>query len=329
MPQLVSIIIPTFNSANFIEACIKSALNQSYPYIEVIVVDDGSEDNSFELAQRYVKLGVKVFKQINKGASAARNFGLKHANGTYIQFLDADDLLAENKIELQMRELLKHPNSISFGDCINFKISPTAKHNIVNSHIARKIKFIETPKNFIKKLYGVIDNLPAGMVEIHSWLCPKNIIENAGRWNETLSVDDDGDFFLRVILKAKKVIYVPESLVYYRKHEFGSLSNANGRKNIAASIKSVNCKAETLIGYYPNDMEFKTMISDAFWQLAVRAYPEFKDLSQTSIKYALKILGEKRIPKLYIGNHFFDFIANQLHWKLARNLQYLKQKYIS
>jgi glycosyltransferase involved in cell wall biosynthesis len=328
MTPLVSIIIPAFNAAPFIDTCIKSAMRQSYPHIEIIVVDDGSEDNTFELAKTYVKFGVKIFRQINKGASVARNVGIKNAKGSYIQFLDADDLLEENKIELQMKVLLKYPNSISFGNCINFKVSPSATNNILNSHEARKINFIEPPIKLIKKLYGGIDKIPAGMIEVHSWLCPKNIIEDAGEWNETLSVDDDGDFFLRVILKAKQVIYVPESLVYYRKHEQESLSNVNSKKSISDAIKSINCKGITLMDFSPNDMEFKAIISEAFWQLAIRAYPEHKELSRKSIEYASKILGEVRIPKFYIGNKIFDFIANRLHWKLARNLQYLKQKYI-
>ncbi|NNC82849.1 MAG: glycosyltransferase family 2 protein [Flavobacteriales bacterium] len=110
MSELVSIIIPCYNAADFLERCVRSAVEQTYPSTEVICVDDGSTDATWqvlqELAGRFPEL--KLIHQENQGAPAARNAGLEMARGAYIQFLDADDRLMPEKIEHQMQCLQKN-----------------------------------------------------------------------------------------------------------------------------------------------------------------------------------------------------------------------------
>ncbi|HZX58320.1 MAG TPA: glycosyltransferase family A protein, partial [Mucilaginibacter sp.] len=102
---LVSIIIPVYNSEKHLAETISSALEQTWPNKEIIIVDDGSADNSLAIAKSFASENVKVFHQPNKGASAARNKGIQEAKGDYIQFLDADDLLMPNKIAAQVKQL--------------------------------------------------------------------------------------------------------------------------------------------------------------------------------------------------------------------------------
>src|SRR5579871_6111210 len=102
MPPLVSILIPAYNAENWISDTLKSALAQTWPNKEIIVVDDGSRDRTREVAETFSGAGVKVVSQKNAGASAARNHALRLCRGDYIQWLDADDLLAPDKITLQM-----------------------------------------------------------------------------------------------------------------------------------------------------------------------------------------------------------------------------------
>src|SRR5262245_17269465 len=90
---LVSILIPAFNSERWIQESIVSALGQSWPNKEVIVVDDGSSDTTYEVAQAFESRGVKLISQPNRGAAAARNTAYAHSSGDYIQWLDADDIL--------------------------------------------------------------------------------------------------------------------------------------------------------------------------------------------------------------------------------------------
>src|SRR5438876_12039612 len=102
MAPLVSILIPAYNSERWIAETIKSALNQTWPRKEIIVVDDGSRDQTLATARRFASKTVAVISQENQGASAARNKALQLCQGDYIQWLDADDLLAPDKIQRQM-----------------------------------------------------------------------------------------------------------------------------------------------------------------------------------------------------------------------------------
>jgi glycosyltransferase involved in cell wall biosynthesis len=107
---LVSIIIPTYNYAGFLHRAIQSCLNQSYKAIEIIIIDDGSTDNTKEIVQSY---GDKIIyiRQVNSGVSSARNNGLEHASGDFIAFLDADDYFTENAIEIRLTVLIQNPDA--------------------------------------------------------------------------------------------------------------------------------------------------------------------------------------------------------------------------
>ena len=107
MKELVSILIPCYNAEKWLHEAIESALSQTWKDKEIIVVDDGSTDNSLKIARQYESNLVKVISQENKGAPAARKIALKYARGDYIQWLDADDMLAHDKIEKQM-EMAQH-----------------------------------------------------------------------------------------------------------------------------------------------------------------------------------------------------------------------------
>lgn len=118
--ELVSVVIPCCNNEHFIGAAIESSLSQSYPYIQVIVVDDGSSDHSLEIIQSYGDR-IEWTAQKNQGGGAARNRGLELATGYYIKFLDADDVLLPNSISKQMRNTHKIHNdckAIVYGDAI-------------------------------------------------------------------------------------------------------------------------------------------------------------------------------------------------------------------
>src|SRR5882724_7245521 len=105
MKPLVSMIIPAYNAEEWIAATVQSAIGQSWPRKEIIVVDDGSRDRTAEVARRFASKEVVVVSTQNQGAAAARNHGLRLCQGDYIQWLDADDLLAPDKIERQLAAL--------------------------------------------------------------------------------------------------------------------------------------------------------------------------------------------------------------------------------
>src|SRR5436190_3441118 len=115
MAPLVSILIPAYNSERWIAETIKSALNQTWPRKEIIVVDDGSRDQTLATARRFASKTVAVISQENQGASAARNKALELCQGDYIQWLDADDLIAPDKIANQVEASEHYGNRTLFS----------------------------------------------------------------------------------------------------------------------------------------------------------------------------------------------------------------------
>ncbi|NEU06791.1 glycosyltransferase family 2 protein, partial [Flavihumibacter sp. R14] len=117
---LVSIIIPVYNSEKLLTQAIQSAKDQTWVHTEIIIIDDGSEDSSLAIARSFETENIRVLKQKNQGASAARNMGLHHAKGDYIQFLDADDIISPNKISDQLLLLENDPMYLGLCGTVYF-----------------------------------------------------------------------------------------------------------------------------------------------------------------------------------------------------------------
>src|SRR5262245_12357649 len=109
MNPLVSILIPAYNAQEWIADTLESAVGQTWPNKEIIVVDDGSRDQTLAVAQRCADRGVTIVAQPNQGAAAARNTAMAHSRGDYIQWLDADDLLSPDKIAAQIAAAARPP----------------------------------------------------------------------------------------------------------------------------------------------------------------------------------------------------------------------------
>jgi glycosyltransferase involved in cell wall biosynthesis len=216
---LVSIVIPVYNAAKYLAACIESVVQQSYPAIEIIVVDNGSTDDSKSIAKNYQK--VIFLEEHQKGASVARNTGIKTAKGKYIQFLDADDLLHPDKIKNQVEILNQADDCLALCPTIYFFDGENPEVEEINH------EWFSTGSNntldFLIKLYGgsLVGPHYGGMIQPNAWLTPKKLIEYIGLWDESLTLDDDGEFFCRVILAAKEIKYAADSINFYRKFKQG------------------------------------------------------------------------------------------------------------
>ncbi|MFN3504774.1 MAG: glycosyltransferase family 2 protein [Caldimicrobium sp.] len=184
MPPLVSVIIPTYNRAYILPVAIESVLNQTYPNIELLLVDDGSKDNTPYLASKYKLKYIRLPK--NFGPSFARNRGIEHSKGTYIAFLDSDDAFVKNKIETQIEFLESHPQyHLVQSDEIWFK--GTKKIN---------------PKKYHKKASGYFLDRAVKLcvVSISTVLMKKEIFKKVGLFDVDFPVCEDYEFWLRVAL---------------------------------------------------------------------------------------------------------------------------------
>jgi glycosyltransferase involved in cell wall biosynthesis len=320
---LVSIIIPCYNTENHLIETINCVINQSWPHKEIIIIDDGSKDNSYRIAKEFESENIIVLKQENKGASAARNTGLSIAKGDYIQFLDADDLISPEKIELQVKLLEENKGYLSISSTVNFKDG----ENYLKKKPAKTWMdgYFNTNLDFAYKLYGGGFAGPeyGGMVTIHAWLCPKFILENAGPWNEKLSMDDDGEYFCRVILHAEGICHAKGAINYYRQHfKSKNLSAQLTFKGFESMLNAANLKYNLLRGKLDTILLNK-VFSVYYQQIATASYPRFKTISKKAVENAKKV-GIKKIN--YIAGPVSIFLSKLLGWKFARLVNYWRFK---
>ena len=318
---LVSVIIPLYNAEKYIAETIQNVLNQTYQPIEVIIVDDGSTDTSLSVAKSFESENVKVFSQTNKGASPARNYGLREAKGEFIQFLDADDLLSDKKIEEQVLILKNNKEKVSVCPIFHFFEGDNLSDAVVDKDWYHGS--FDNPVKFLIQLYGGCE-AEGSMITIHSWLTSRYLIDKAGLWDERLTVDDDGEFFCRVLLASSGIECANKAICFYRKFvENKSLSAQSGYKAMLSAFLSLEQKRKHLAAY-ENVPSYKRAFSRAYKRMAVQAYPQFKDIAEACIRNIKELGGTNH--DVTLGGTGIEFVKKIAGWKIARQLQYSFRK---
>ena len=226
----VSILIPAYNAERFVGAALQSALDQTWPDTEIIVVDDGSKDQTYAVAKRYESAKVKILRQGNRGAAAARNAALRQAQGDFLQYLDADDLLSPDKIREQVLLLQQHPGYVSVSSAMYFFDGEDPKAGLLERSGALDS---DHPVEFLAQLLG--SEGPTRTIPYGAWLTPRAVAEAAGSWDDTVrSPDDDGEYFSRVMLASKGVRASHEGCYFYRKFRQGGSYSSTYSETIFA-----------------------------------------------------------------------------------------------
>lgn len=215
MNELVSVIIPNFNYANYVCDAVDSVLRQDYDQIEIIVVDDGSTDDSVTVLKKYGSQ-IKLIQNSNSGAPAARNFGLNSSTGTYIAYLDADDYWHPSKISKQIALIKSFNCSLVYCQMkilnVDDEIIETTQESISGNF---RREFLENP---IRTPF-----IPSTV------LMSRKLIAQAGYWDTTFkSPSEDFDYFRRCS-KFTDFVVLEEQLVFHRDHP-GSLTSRSLKK---------------------------------------------------------------------------------------------------
>ena len=208
MKPLVSILIPAYNAEHWIADTIRSALAQTWPRKEIIIVNDGSCDVTAAIARRFASKTVPVISQQNHGASTARNKALELCQGDYIQWLDADDLLSPDKVAHQMA---------AAQECQDKRILLSSGWGYF-MYRPSKAKFIPTPLwcdlSAVEWLVRMWEN--NAHMQTATWLVSRELTHAAGPWDARLLNNDDGEYFCRVLGASNGVRFVPDVKVFYR-----------------------------------------------------------------------------------------------------------------
>ena len=218
--SLVSIIIPCYNSKRWVQEAIESCLDQTYPNVEIIVVDDGSTDGSLEVLRRYLPR-IRLETGPNRGGNSARNRGFALSSGEYIQYLDADDYLEADKIARQVRFLEETKADAVYGDLRYRRHLPDVSLSYLD-----KIEVSGDQQDILASLLAFWGAQVNGGAVLYS----RRAINQAGGWDETLRAAQDTDFLTSVALSGAKILYQPGCHFIYRKYGGVTVSTSSLRR---------------------------------------------------------------------------------------------------
>lgn len=317
MKPFVSILIPAFNAQDCIADTLRSALAQTWERKEIVVVDDGSSDQTLAVARQFESDSLRVVTQKNQGAAAARNTAFSLSRGDYIQWLDADDLLSPDKIASQIDYALSH------GASGRTLLSCGWGHFI---HRSQRAKFVPTPlwcdlsplEWLLRKMeYDVF-------MQTATWLVSQELTEAAGPWNTQLLGDDDGEYFCRVLLASTGTCFIPQARVYYRRSGSSSLSYVGGSDR---KMEALFLSLQLHIGYL-RSLEDSSRVRAAcvkFLQDSLLFfYPERLDIVERAKQLAAELGSALTVPVL---SWKYAWIQKVFGWPAAKRAKILMPRY--
>lgn len=321
MEPLVSILIPAYNAESWVSETISSAINQTWSRKEIIIVDDGSADQTLAVAKRFESSNVKVVGQQNAGASAARNKAFSLSQGDYIQWLDADDLLECDKLANQL--------TIARRDGSKRTLLSSAWGRFM--YRPRKAKFVPTSLWCdLSPIEWILRHLEQNVfIQPAAWLVSRELAEIAGPWDTRLTNNDDGEYACRTVLASDSVRFVPEARTYYRTLIGSSLSNNRSAKKLESMWLSV----ELIVGHLwkrDKSPRAKEACLKYLGDVLIFFYPERPDLVQRAKSLAATLGGDLAVPKLPLSYDWLDRLFglstakraqaqyNRLKWTLIR-----------
>lgn len=315
MEPLVSILIPAYNSEEWIALTLQSAVAQTCPRKEIIVIDDGSSDRTAEIARRFASREVSVVSTGREGAVAARNRAFRLSQGDYIQWLDADDLLGPCKIERQLAALRETDGKrvLLSSAWAYFNYRPERARFIPTSLWADL-----SPVEWLYRKMN--ENLH---MQTATWLTSRQLADAAGPWDPRLISDDDGEYFCRVLQVSEGTRFVEDAKVFYR------ITSMNRRSYIGAS----DAKRDALLLSMKLHVQYLRSLEDSErvrkacltymqnWLLYF--YPERPDIVAQLQSLAEQIHGHLDPPHL---RWKYAFMKPLVGWKAAKWAQLVLPK---
>jgi glycosyltransferase involved in cell wall biosynthesis len=253
----ISVIVPIYNVEKFLPSCLDSIINQSLKDIEVICVDDGSPDNSAQILKKYVEKDsrIKVIKQKNQGLSGARNTGIKKAIGTYIFFVDSDDLLEKDALKIPYDKA--HKEKL---DMVLFDIKPQLYDKQYKESYRRYLKYYKRSKEYStvrsgKEMFLEMHKNQDYIPNAYQYLIKRELLKKHGLTFYPRIIHEDNLFTIQALFLAKRVSHINKEL-YIRNVREGSIMTS------APEIKKVNglfiTIREILKTFNNNPLEFNT-----------------------------------------------------------------------
>ena len=286
MYELVSVIIPVYNSAQFLKESLESVLNQTYQNIEIICINDGSTDNSLEILKQYSDK-ITIISQENNGLASALNIGIKQMKGDWFKWFSPDDVMYSYTIETLVDEAKKHSNTIVYSNW-----------EIIDEKGNKLREFYESNYNELSNFEYNVRLLDGQQINVNTSLIPSSLFQKCGIRELHDPVAVDYDFFLRAALLYNiKFHLIQKSLIQYRIH-IEQLSH----KNILKTLKFISKIKDEIIQNLDEPSQNKFIK-----QLEI--YQNSKSIKQKIIKFGMKFLSS--IPSL-VSDRILIFYLNKI-----------------
>lgn len=307
-----------YNAERYISEAIESVLNQSYDTWELLIINDGSTDKTLDTVKKYeFNPKIKIYHQQNRGQCAATNLGLKNATGDFIQFLDADDTLHKDKLFNQINLQQNYdPQTITYSNWLNLdeKVTTLEKNNF-------KIHQKVNPLDWVTEM------LDSGEMLANScYLIPAGLVQNAGLYNESLTLNNDLEYFVRTVLCSKQIIYCDSAFTYYRRNVEASLVTRSDLESVTSEFEAKMLAAHHLIS---KDKKRKSVIAVAklltsFLYSNAIFFKTFYPKINSYIKNDLKL---SRFP--LVGNGLFTYFQKFFGFYITLFLKSLWIKFLA
>ncbi len=305
---LVSILIPAFNAERWIGETLESALAQTWPRKEILVVDDGSTDGTVEVVGRFERRGVRLVCQGRRGPSAAQNEAYRQAQGDFLQRLDADDLLSPDKIERQLERIAADPASVACGAWARFHAHPDEAAFEVLGHAGD----LDPVEWLVRECRGGLPMLQPGR-----WLVPRAVAEAAGPWDERLTLNNDFEYFVRVALASDRIRFTPGARLYYRSGHAHSLASVRSPAAWQSALLSLELGTGAWLAR-DGAAAARQASADLFQRLAFDAYLDAPAIARAAERRAAGLGGS--IVRMD-GGALFAALRRTLGWKRAKRVK--------
>jgi glycosyltransferase involved in cell wall biosynthesis len=312
MSCLVSICIPCHNAARYVGAALESALGQTWPNLEIIVVNDGSTDGSGDVIEEFKSRRVKIVHESCGSAAKARNRALRETSGEYIKFLDADDLLSPEMVERQLGRLEGRQDAVASSEWGRFYDDDLSNFRLNLQTVWRDMRATDW------LIEAWTDARP--MMQPGIFLIPRALLNETGDWDEELTLIDDFEFFARVLCHSNEVLFTPEAILYYRSGLMGSLSGQTSRTAIESAFHSLIGGTGHLL-QRRDDALARRSCANLLQDFIYSYYPDHPDLRAEAEQRVKALGGSDLRPD---GSPAFQAARRFIGWRAARQLQRLR-----
>lgn len=229
--NLVSVIVPTYNSSKYLKECLDSIINQTYSEIEIICIDDGSTDDTVKILNKYEyeNNNIKLIKKTNTGVSDSRNIGIREANGKYIMFVDSDDFLENTMVEEMVHAIIQ--NDVDIVRC------KAKRQNCDGAYNIEKLYGLEGKKICNDDLKECINHFVSNKESIGCYVWALLIKkENILFFNTKLFFREDTEFYIRLFMSINSAYFLDKPLYNYR-YNYGSVTK--NKENILRLVSGM------------------------------------------------------------------------------------------